>query len=109
MSKTTFVRVLSRSLSFYWTGLGFAVKVVVEGTRPKAHSYKSVSVTILTNRGWRTPTCVVSSYPVGGHPVTISDSVLSKDALLSHKRERKRTGIPLNPCLVGRGVVPTAR
>jgi len=32
MSKTTFVRVLSRSLSFYWTGLGFAVKVVVEGT-----------------------------------------------------------------------------
>jgi len=38
-----------------------------------------------------------------------SDNVLSKDALLSHKRERKRTGIPLNPCLVGRGVVPTAR
>jgi len=38
-----------------------------------------------------------------------SDSVFSKDALLSHKRERKRTGIPLNPCLVGRGVVPTAR
>ena len=38
-----------------------------------------------------------------------SDSVLSEDALLSHKRERKRTGIPLNPCLVGRGVVPTAR
>ena len=38
-----------------------------------------------------------------------SDSVFSKDALLSHKRERKRTWIPLNPCLVGRGVVPTAR
>ena len=39
----------------------------------------------------------------------LSDSVFSKDALLSHKRERKRTWIPLNPCLVGRGVVPTAR
>ena len=38
-----------------------------------------------------------------------SDSVFSKDALLPHKRERKRTGIPLNPCLVGRGVMPTAR
>jgi len=40
---------------------------------------------------------------------TLSDSVFSKDALLPHKRERKRTGIPLNPCLVGRRVVPTAR
>jgi len=39
----------------------------------------------------------------------MSDSVFSKDALLSHIRERKRTGIPLNPCLVGRRVVPTAR
>ena len=39
----------------------------------------------------------------------VSDSVFSKDALLSHIRERKRTGIPLNPCLVGRRVVPTAR
>ena len=38
-----------------------------------------------------------------------SDSVFSKDALLSHIRERKHTGIPLNPCLVGRRVVPTAR
>jgi len=38
-----------------------------------------------------------------------SDNVCSKDALLSHIRERKRTGIPLNPCLVGRRVVPTAR
>ena len=41
--------------------------------------------------------------------VACSDSVFSKDALLPHKRERKRTGIPLNPCLVGRRVVPTAR
>jgi len=38
-----------------------------------------------------------------------SDSVFSKDALLSHIRERKCTGIPLYPCLVGRRVVPTAR
>ena len=38
-----------------------------------------------------------------------SDSVFSKDALLSHGRERKRTGIPLNPCLVGRREVPTSR
>ena len=38
-----------------------------------------------------------------------SDNVFSKDALLSHITERKRTGIPLNPCLVGRRVVPTAR
>jgi len=38
-----------------------------------------------------------------------SDIVFSKDALLSHIRERKRTGIPVNPCLVGRRVVSTAR
>ena len=30
--------------------------------------------------------------------IYISDSVFSKDALLSHIKERKRTGIPLNPC-----------
>jgi len=40
---------------------------------------------------------------------SVSDNVFSKDALLSHIRERKRTGIPLNSCLVGRRVVPTAR
>jgi len=45
----------------------------------------------------------------GSFFVNRSDSVFSKDALLPHKRERKRTGIPLNPCLVGRRVVPTAR
>jgi len=38
-----------------------------------------------------------------------SDSVFSKDALLSHIRERKRTGIPLNPWLVGRRVVSASR
>jgi len=52
---------------------------------------------------------VLNMIKKGGGVLSISDSVFSKDALLSHKRERKRTGIPLNPCLVGRGVMPTAR
>jgi len=38
-----------------------------------------------------------------------SDHVFSKDALLSHIRERKRTGIPLNACSVGRREVPMSR
>jgi len=33
----------------------------------------------------------------------------SKDALLSLRRERKRTGTPLNLCLVGWSKVPTSR
>jgi len=43
-------------------------------------------------------------FPTSGNTMTTkrcslsSDSVFSKDALLSHIRERKRTGIPLNPC-----------
>ena len=54
------------------------------------------------------PLYIAVSRPTS-HFFGLSENVFSKDALLSHIRERKRTGIPLNPCLIGRRVVPTAR